>query len=287
MPELPEVETVVRGLREERVCGQDILAARVSWARSVAGLSPVDFEHAIRCKRIADVQRRAKYIIIRLDPAGWLLVHLRMTGSLSVKPAMLPRDPHERVALVLGDGREIRFRDSRKFGRWIYVNDPSPILDVLGPEPLSPDFDSSRLIQIVKRHSRMLKPLLLDQRVLAGLGNIYVDEALWEARLHPCRLSHTLTTPDCRRLHAAIRSVLQRGVDSMGTTLGRGVSNFYSVAGHRGRNQDGLRVFRRHGEPCPHCGGIICRLIVGQRSTHICPRCQPAPRRPVDTHHTG
>ena len=274
MPELPEVETVAGGLREAGVCGLAVCATRVSWPRTLAGLSLAAFDRGLKGRSIADIQRRAKYIVIRLDPALWLLIHLRMTGHLSVEPADAPRDPHERVAVVLDDGREIRFRDTRKFGRWVLTEDPASVLGSLGPEPLSPDFKPSPFYRLLHAHARMLKPMLLDQRVVAGLGNIYVDEALWEARLHPCRSSRTLTMADCRRLHRAIRAVLQRGLDAGGTTLGRGVANFYSVAGRRGRNQDGLRVFRRQGEACQRCGTVIRRQIVAQRSTHLCPRCQ-------------
>ncbi len=274
MPELPEVETVAAGLREAGVCGLVIRATRVSWPRTLAGLSREAFDRELKGRSIADVQRRAKYIVIRLDPALWLLVHLRMTGHLSVEPAASPPDPHERVAVVLDDEREIRFRDTRKFGRWVLTGDPASVLGSLGPEPLSPDFKAVPFYRMLHAHARMLKPMLLDQRVVAGLGNIYVDEALWEARLHPCRSSRTLTLADGRRLHRAIRVVLQRGLDAGGTTLGRGVSNFYSVAGRRGRNQDGLRVFRRQGEDCPRCGTVIRRQMVAQRSTHLCPRCQ-------------
>jgi formamidopyrimidine-DNA glycosylase len=203
-----------------------------------------------------------------------LLIHLRMTGSLSVKSAAEPHDAAERTALILDDGREIRFRDTRKFGRWTLTDDPDAVLGRLGPEPLSDAFTAAVLRSALQAHNRMLKPLLLDQHVVAGLGNIYVDEALWDARLHPCRLSRSLSAAESRRLHGAIRRVLQRGVDGMGTTLGSGMTNFYSVAGRRGRNQDALNVFRRHGDPCPRCQRTLERITVAQRSTHLCPRCQ-------------
>jgi len=274
MPELPEVETVVRGLCEAQVCGHRIRGVRVSWERTLSGLAVDAFAAGIRGRRLDAIERRAKYIVMRLEPPVWLLIHLRMTGSLSVKPAAAPRETAERAALILDDGREIRFRDTRKFGRWTLTDDPGVVLGRLGPEPLSDAFTVAALRDSMQAHNRMLKPLLLDQHVLAGLGNIYVDEALWEARLHPCRLSRTLSAAECRRLHAAIRQVLQRGVDGMGTTLGDGMTNFYSVAGRRGRNQDALNVFRRHGEACPRCNRTLERIVVAQRSTHLCSRCQ-------------
>ncbi len=275
MPELPEVETVVRGLRDAKLVGCVVQASRVSWTRTLGGMSVAQFEHRLLGHRIEDIRRRAKYIVIALDGGLWLLIHLRMTGNLSVKSVSEPRDPHERAALVLEDQRELRFRDSLKFGRWTLTDEPDAVLGVLGPEPLSEAFTPTLFRPLMQAHTRLLKPLLLDQHVIAGLGNIYADEALWEARLHPCRIASSLSPAACNRLYAAIRKVLQRGVDGMGTTLGRGTVNFYSVAGRRGSNQDALNVFRRDGEPCPRCSTVITRIVVAQRSTHLCPRCQP------------
>jgi formamidopyrimidine-DNA glycosylase len=277
MPELPEVETVVQDLLAANVVGKSIAAVRVSWPRTISGMTTRTFSRRLCEQRILDVQRRAKYIVIPTSGRQWLLIHLRMTGRLHVVPGSEPRLAHERVALSLKDGREIRFIDTRKFGRWMLLDDASGILGKLGPEPLAPTFKAEHLRAMLERHHRMLKPLLLDQHVIAGLGNIYVDEALWAAKLHPCAISSSVDPASARLLYRTIRSVLRRGVSSMGTSLGTGKGNFYSVAGRRGRNQDGLKVFRRQGEPCPRCDTIIERLIVGQRSTHICPNCQIAP----------
>ncbi len=274
MPELPEVETVVRGLRRKGLVGCTVADARISWARTVGNMLPGVFRDTMAGRRIVAIRRRAKYLVLELAPQAVLLIHLRMTGRLAVEDAAVVRNPYERVALSFTDGRELRFRDTRKFGRWLLLEDAGPVLDRLGPEPLDATFEAPRLYAMLRRHRRMLKPLLLDQTFLAGLGNIYVDEALWEARLHPCRLSDSVTRVQAVRLHAAIRLVLQRGIAAMGTSLGKGDVNFYSVAGRRGRNQDQLRVFRRDGLPCPACGRNIIRLTVGQRSTHICTRCQ-------------
>lgn len=274
MPELPEVETVVRDLQAAGVIGRTIAGARISWPRTVEGLSPRTFSSRIAGGRILEVHRRAKYIVVSLSGQQWLVGHLRMTGRLAVKDSASPRDTHERMALLLDDGREIRFIDTRKFGRWALTPELDSKLGDLGPEPLAPTFKGRHLQEILKSHRRMLKPLLLDQHVIAGLGNIYVDEALWRAGLHPCTQSDVVTPDAAVRLYRAIREVLRCGIRSMGTSLGTGKGNFYSVAGRRGRNQDGLRVFRRHGSPCPRCGDILERLVVGQRSTHICPSCQ-------------
>ena len=274
MPELPEVETVVRDLRAAEIVGRTIADARVSWGRTIEGLSSGAFRSRVKGARVLDVQRRAKYIVMPLSSEQWLIGHLRMTGRLEVASVSAPRAVHERMALVLDDGREIRFIDTRKFGRWTLTGDVSEKLDGLGPEPLAREFKAYHLKSILGARRRMLKPLLLDQRVIAGLGNIYVDEALWDAGLHPCMQSDTVSAEQSGKLYRSIRRVLRRGIQAMGTSLGSGEGNFYSVAGRRGRNQDGLRVFRRHGEPCPRCASTIARLVVGQRSTHVCPACQ-------------
>lgn len=167
MPELPEVETVVRGLRASGVIGKRIAGLRTSWVRTLSGDHPAEFENKVKGARIADIQRRAKYIVVRLAPDGWILIHLRMTGSLSVKPSNAPRDGHERVALLFDDGSELRFRDVRKFGRWLWAADPESVLGRLGPEPLDPAFDVGQLRALLAAHARRLKPLLLDQTVIA------------------------------------------------------------------------------------------------------------------------
>ena len=279
MPELPEVETVVRGLRQAHICGVAITALRVGWPRTLSGAEPASFARMLTGASIVAVERRAKFIVLSLTTGDSLLIHLRMTGSLRVQPASAPRDPYERVAVQFTDGRELRFRDTRKFGRWYLTRTPEAMLGKLGPEPLSADFTPARFIKMLRSHRRMLKPLLLDQGFVAGLGNIYVDEALFAAQLHPCRIASTVSASAAGRLHQSIREVLQLGISRMGTSLGHGAVNFYSVAGRRGRNQDALQVFRRDGEPCPVCAHMIKRMQVAQRSTHYCPRCQPVPRK--------
>ena len=274
MPELPEVETVVRDLLDADLVGREIVDVRISWERTIENVSARSFKSKVKGCRIEDVSRRAKYIVIKLSSGQWLLIHLRMTGRLHIVSADTHREIHERAALVLDNGTELRFIDTRKFGRWTLLGDAQEKLGKLGPEPLSAEFKPKHLFEILQSHHRMLKPLLLDQHVLAGLGNIYVDEAMWDAQVHPCALSDTITAEQSKALHKSIRKVLRKGIRSMGTTLGTGKGNFYSVAGRRGRNQDGLQVFRRTGDPCYRCETVIERMIVGQRSTHICPKCQ-------------
>ncbi|MDA0990219.1 MAG: DNA-formamidopyrimidine glycosylase [Verrucomicrobia bacterium] len=274
MPELPEVETVVRGLVAAELPGCRIVRASVSWPRIVSGCTPAQFRSRLKNCTIASVGRRGKFIVVGLKGPFDLLIHLRMTGQLAFADPSEKRSPHHHIALLLNDGRELRYKDTRKFGRWMLLDDVQRKLGSLGPEPLERSFTPNVLTACLHGRKRMLKPLLLDQHIVAGLGNIYVDEALWDAELHPCATADALHTADLLRLHRAIQRVLRQGVRAMGTTLGTGSTNFYSVAGRRGRNQDGLKVFRRTGEPCPRCDKPIERLVVAQRSTHICPACQ-------------
>jgi len=274
MPELPEVETVVCDLKAEALEGRTIRHASVYWPRTAATHSVGQFCVALKGSRIESISRRGKYIVCSLSNGSTLLVHLRMTGQLAFFDASQARDRHHHVVLRLDDGRELRYKDTRKFGRWYLLENPDDRLGELGPEPLDDRFAAASLADILSSHARMLKPLLLDQHVIVGLGNIYTDEALWDASLHPCRLSSSLSDAEAKSLHRSIRKVLRRGIRCRGTTLGRGQANFYSVAGRRGRNQDGLMVFRRTGEPCARCKTTIKRIVVGQRSTHICSTCQ-------------
>jgi len=281
MPELPEVETVVRDLRAAGIEGQRVLRARVRTADVIGAPHPRRFAACIAGCTITAIRRRGKYIVLALSSGDTLLVHLRMTGRLRFRSPGEPWAAHEHVSLVLHDGRELRYQDTRRFGRWHLLDDAAPVLERLGPEPLDAHFTAARFGALLACRTRQIKPLLLDQRVIAGLGNIYADEALWDAGLHPERPAASLGARDAQRLLRSIRKVLRRGLSGLGTTLGRGQTHFYSVAGRRGRNQGRLRVFRRTGRPCPRCGTPIARLKVAQRSTHICPRCQ----RPVQDRH--
>jgi formamidopyrimidine-DNA glycosylase len=274
MPELPEVETIARDLNAAGVAGKRITCARVHWERTIAEPCVTDFCRRIGKKQIAAIGRRGKFLVFDLAGGGHLLMHLRMSGRLHLVPSGTERLPHEHVALAFEDGSELRFHDTRKFGRIYLVADTGRILGRLGPEPLEPGFTPKALADGLSARKRLLKPLLLDQAFVAGLGNIYADEALWEAQIHPCRRSDSLSQGEARALHAAIQRVLRRGLKNLGTSLGTGKANFYSVGRRRGRNRDALKVFRRTGEPCPRCETPVERIIVGQRSTHICPKCQ-------------
>jgi formamidopyrimidine-DNA glycosylase len=256
--------------------GATIVDAHVLWDRTIATGSGDDFRHRIQGRIIQNIDRRAKYIVITLSGALCWLVHLRMTGRFQIEPPDNPPERHARVVLTLKDRRQLVFYDTRKFGRFYLTASPESVLGELGPEPLAPNFSAKTLAARIGRRKGRIKPLLLNQKFLAGLGNIYVDEALWTAKIHPMRTANTLNLSEIRDLHRAIRQVLRQGIRNAGTTLGTGRSNFSSIGRNRGENADRLNVFRRTGQPCPRCGQAIERLIVCQRSTHLCVRCQRA-----------
>ena len=278
MPELPEVQTVVDDLIAAGVPGTGVADVRVFWPKTIADQNPAAFRRQLRKRKITTISRRGKYIIFHLQPELNLLFHLRMTGRFVLAGAGTHRTRHDHLIIRLDDGRQLRFHDTRKFGRAYLAPTHQAITGHLGPEPLSAGFTAKKLAALLAVRKRQLKPLLLDQTFIAGLGNIYVDEALWEARLHPLTNAHELNTEQATKLHRAIRKVLRQGLKNAGTTLGDGQANFYSLERRTGRNLSFVNVFRRTGQPCPSCANPIERLVVGQRSTHICPHCQLLPK---------
>jgi formamidopyrimidine-DNA glycosylase len=274
MPELPEVQTIVNDLNACGIIGIPINGAKVFWSRTIAAPSARLFCTRMKGLKFSAIWRRGKLLVFETDGDSTMLLHLRMSGRLHLVEAGTPRIKHEHVIIEFDDRRQLRFHDTRKFGRIHLTADPDGVLGGLGPEPLERRFTAKVLVERLGRHNRMLKPLLLDQQFIAGLGNIYVDEALWDAKLHPQRTSSSLTGDEIKALRRAIPKVLKRGLNNLGTSLGTGETNFYSVASRRGRNKDELRVFRRTDLPCPRCKSPIERIVVGQRSTHICPKCQ-------------
>ena len=274
MPELPEVQSVVDTLCRINLPGRRISGAAVYWPRTVAEPDPADFCRSIKGRTILQITRRGKYIVFDLSSDLTLMIHLRMTGRLNWEPRDQPRNKHEHVILDVGQTHSLRFQDTRKFGRIWLTATPERILDRLGPEPLEETFTVERFSAMLQTTNRQIKPLLLDQHFLAGLGNIYVDEALWESGIHPQRTSRSLTVHEVRDLHRAIPHVLNKGLRNLGTSLGTGKSNFYLPGNRPGGNAEELNVFRRTGKACSRCSGIIARIIVAQRSSHICPDCQ-------------
>jgi formamidopyrimidine-DNA glycosylase len=270
MPELPEVETVARGLRSLLI-GRTFVNAFVGWPRTIARPGEDEFPRAIVGRRVVSVGRRGKYVVIELDQ-GFLLVHLKMSGRLQVVSADELVDKHVHLLLDLDNGRQLRFRDERKFGRVYLVEDPVEVTAALGPEPLSDDFTLAEFRRLLARRKGRLKPLLLNQHFLAGLGNIYADEALYDARLHPLRSADSLTPDEQARLYRSIRSVLSCAVESRGTTLSDG--GYTDASGQMGEYQERIAVYGRGGTPCLRCQSAIERMVIGGRSAHFCPRCQ-------------
>jgi len=264
MPELPEVETIARALKPELV-GKTILAANLCWARTLAIPTPTQFKKQIAGQKILDVSRRAKYLIIHLETYSFL-VHLRMSGDLVIRAGKIKPEKHDRLLLHLSDQNTLAFNDTRKFGRVWLTDQPQRILGKLGPEPLEKDFTAHWLFKNLQTRKRFLKPLLLDQTFLAGLGNIYTDECLHLAQLHPQAASNNVTQEQAGALHKAIRSVLKEGI------LRNGASIDWVYRG--GEYQNYFRVYGREGSPCSVCGTAIKKFTVGQRGTHICPNCQ-------------
>lgn len=270
MPELPEVETIARGL-DSRIVGRTIQHAHVGWRRSVAVPSPDLFVQRIACRRVVSVGRRGKYIVAELD-MGWLLIHLKMSGRLLLIPSTEPSDAHTHIILGLDDGWDLRFHDVRKFGRLYLLDDPVSVTGSLGPEPLDESFSLVDFRRLLGHRSGRLKSLLLNQEFLAGIGNIYADEALFSSRLHPLRKADSLTWDEQSRLYLAIRTVLGRAVAGRGTTLED--SGYVDAEGRSGGYQDEIAVYGRSGKPCRHCGAAVERIVVGGRSAHFCPACQ-------------
>jgi formamidopyrimidine-DNA glycosylase len=261
MPELPEVETTVRKLRGG-ACGRRIKKFKATWARQVQP-SIAGVRRAVVGRKIERLSRRGKYIVFHLDDGSCLLVHLGMSGRLSVDEKDAA---HVRAVWDLDDGGRLLFCDARKFGRIRVARDLDECLCNLGLEPLSRRFTASALQKALTARSRQLKPLLLEQSAVCGLGNIYADESLYRARLHPLTCSDSLTAAQVKRLHRAIVETLRQAVRLCGTS--------FDWAYPGGRMQDRLLAYGRAGEPCRRCGREIKRILVGQRSTHFCPTCQ-------------
>jgi len=279
VPELPEVETIRRQLAE-RIAGRSFTAVRVDDPLLTSPETPEAFADQVLGRRVLAVERRGKYLLIELDSGDTLAIHLRMTGRLHWRPGPAGDDERFLRALFeLDDGSTITFADMRRFGRaWIV---PASLADRerywtarVGIEPLSPRFTARLLAELLHGRRGPIKAALLNQALVAGLGNMYVDEALWQARIHPLRPAGTLDAGDLRRLHRAIRDRLAVAVAARGASI----DNYRDGLGERGSMQDLLRVHLHEGEPCPRCGTPIRKTRVAQRGTYWCPRCQPEPQ---------
>jgi len=264
MPELPEVETIARKLAPDLV-GKTIKDIDLRWSRTLALPSPAKFKEQILGQKIKEVTRRAKYFILRLTDTN-LLVHLRMSGDLYIKNDTEKPEKHDRLIIKMSGNTMLVFNDTRKFGRVWLTQNLQEVLGKLGPEPLGKEFTPQWFHDALHKKHRQVKPLLLDQTFLAGLGNIYTDEALHIAKLHPLRLSDSVNRKQAEVLYVAIRSVLKEGIKRNGASI--------DWVYRGGEFQNYFRVYDREGEPCIVCGTKIQKLVVGQRGTHICPKCQ-------------
>jgi formamidopyrimidine-DNA glycosylase len=269
MPELPEVETIARQLRARGVEGREILSIKVNWARTVEPLSVARFSKELRGTTIDQISRVGKWMLFSLSSGRTIMIHLRMAGSFSMEAGQ-----HDRLVLKLSDGLTLYYRDTRKFGRWKLVDDPETILGKLGPDALTRRFTKKYFRETMHSRHRMIKPLILDQSIVAGLGNIYADEALWEAKTHPERLSDSLSDAELAALFKAIKNVLRVGVKNRGTSLGDGKTNYRDVEGASGGHREKVKAYGRNGKPCERCGSLLEKRIVAQRGTHFCPVCQ-------------
>ncbi len=273
MPELPEVETVRRAIAPV-LEGALLEHVEIRDPRLVRPYEPAIVAAELVGERVSEVGRRGKYLIVGFDSGRSLLIHLRMTGSLrSARRGELGDDPHTRAVLRLDNRLDVAYRDVRRFGTWelFEQQDLTPYLAArLGPEPLGA-LSAAALGARLGRRKAPLKSALLDQRTIAGLGNIYVDEALWISRLHPLRVAGNLDEAELSRLHRAIRSVLRKAIERQGSTL----RDYALPDGGYGSMQDEFHAYGRGGEPCDRCGRPLVRITVGGRTTMFCPRCQP------------
>jgi formamidopyrimidine-DNA glycosylase len=281
MPELPEVETIVRRLRDGTpeqpgVPGHTIQTVEITWDRIIAEPDPKTFQKALIGKEIIDVRRRAKFLHFPLD-RGHLIGHLRMSGDMRMERRIdaqkspLPTTDYDRVIIGFETNWRLVFSNIRKFGRMLYTEDLETIFGNLGPEPLAKDFSTEHLYEMLRAHSRQIKPLLMDQQFIAGLGNIYTDESLFKAKIHPLRRSDSLSKVEAQMLYHAIRHTLSEGILKFGASLD------WIYRG--GKFQNHFNVYQQQDQPCPVCGTLIKKMTVGQRGTHFCPTCQQPPAR--------
>jgi formamidopyrimidine-DNA glycosylase len=264
MPELPEVETVVRGLRGPLV-GRTFTGVTVTWPNSIKTPMP-ELQTRLPGQRIEAITRRGKYLQFHLSGGDTLLLHLKMSGDLLVEPVGEPRHRHVRTIFGLDNGHELRFKDTRKFGRVYLVDDPQQVVGKLGPEPLADDFSGQDFKALFQKRKGRLKPLLLDQEFIAGIGNIYADESCFLAGIDPRRNVDTLTETELEKLYHAIRQALESGIMYKGASL----DEVY----RGGEFQKYFQVYGRIDEPCFKCGLLILRTVLGGRSTHFCGQCQ-------------
>ena len=273
MPELPEVETVRRALAPA-LEGRRFDAVRILDTRLTRPLDPDEVARELDGEAVAVVDRRGKYLIVRFESGRALLIHLRMTGSLLHAPSgELPDDPHRRAVVSLDDGSDVAYRDVRRFGTWLLLepDEVDAYVDSkVGAEPLAEAYKAKHLAEKLAHRKGPIKAVILDQRTVAGVGNIYADEALWRARIHPLTPANELEPDDVKALHRAVRKALELGIARQGSTL----SDYRTPSGESGSMQHEFKVYGRDGDPCERCGTPIDKIRVGGRGTWYCPSCQ-------------
>ena len=276
MPELPEVETYRRQFNKS-VKGRKVVDVELLFEGVVRHPSPRAFVRRVKGKTLGEAERRGKFLIIPFDSGDILVLHFGMTGVLHYLDPDEERSPHTRAVLKLDDGRELRFIDIRKLGALYLVKGRDfskiPELANLGVEPLSREFTLKRFTEAIGGRRQQLKQFLMRQDVIAGIGNIYANEILWEAGLHPLKSTADLSPEEIQRLYKAIRKILKEGVQLRGCSI----EEFLDLYGRPGRYEERLKAYQREGEPCPRCGTKIVRITVGGRGTFYCPKCQPEP----------
>ena len=279
MPELPEVETVRRDL-EARIIGRRITSCQISpdAPRLVQLVTPAKFCRQLTGRTVTGLRRRGKYLIVDLDDERAWVLHRRMSGNVLYRVPSDSQDDYTRAVFTLDDGHELRWTDLRKFGTMWLVEDATMVMESLGPEPLDAAFTPAVLRQRASHRAAPIKSVILDQSVLAGMGNLYTDEALHYAKIHPLRPANKLKPADWRRLHAGIIEALQMGIAARGSSLGTTLRDHINVDGAPGQNQETVRAYGREAQPCYECGTAMRRIKIGGRSSVFCPRCQPAPR---------
>jgi formamidopyrimidine-DNA glycosylase len=284
VPELPEVETIARELRPLLV-GKTINRVWFDWPNQIKHPAPEEFAQAAAGREILDVDRRGKWLVFSLSGGAVLVIQVKMTGQLDVVASETPRDRHVHAVFRLDSGEELRLRDTRKFGRLglyqrdeagaiLGADDARELFAGFGPEPLDPAFTLRDFRRLLRARRARLKTLLMNQEFLAGVGNIYADEALWRARIHPLRSAATLRTEQERRLYEALREVLTEAIERRGSSV-----DDYRAPSGRGEMQNFLNIYGRTGKPCPRCGRPTRRIVVNARSTHFCSWCQRLPKR--------
>jgi len=273
VPELPEVESVRRRLAPV-LEGRRLEHVEISDERLTRPFAAAEVAQALEGEVVREVGRRGKYLVVRFQSGRALLIHLRMTGSLRHAPAgTLPDDPYRRAVATLDDGSDVAYRDVRRFGTWLLLEAPEvdEYVDArVGREPLEATFRARDLAERLATRRAPVKAAILDQRTVAGIGNIYADEALWRARIHPLTAARDLTQDELRALHRAIRRALEAGIARQGSTL----RDYALPDGSTGAMQDEFKVYGRTGEPCDRCGTPIEKIRAAGRGTWYCPRCQ-------------